>query len=115
MPVKDVVGARWSAAARRFASVLLPPLVTELIVGVRACCVTVMGTGTGCASALYGEGKAMLVRFDPGRTCVCGESTTTRPGVNMRGENRGKLSGSVEPCLVVVLLVDPAGLGGITC
>lgn len=117
-PVKDVVGAVWSAAAKRFASVLLPPLplVTELIVGVRACCVTVTERGTGCVSELYGEGRATLTRFDAEGTCACGESTTTGPTVDVRGENRGKLSGSVEPCLIVVLpVVNPAGLEEMTC
>lgn len=116
-PVKDGVGAWWSAAARRFARPLLPPpLGVELTVELRACCETVMGAVAGCASALYGEGRAMLVRWAPGRTCTCGESTTARLDVGVRGEKSGRLSGSVEPCLRVVLpVVNPAGFGEMTC
>lgn len=59
---------------------------------------------------LYGEGRAMLTRFGPG-TCACGESITTRPECGVRGENRGKLSGSIERLLVC----GPAGLEEIVC
>lgn len=113
-------------AVRRFASALLPPpLVTELIVDVRAWCVTETdaGAGAGCVSGMYGEGNATLVPiclFDPEpepepETCGCGESTTTRPRVGVRGENKGRWSGSIEACLIVLPGVNLAGSEEMVC
>ena len=63
---------------------------------------------------LYGEGKIMVICFDRW-TWVYGESITTRPWFDVRGENRGKLSGSTEPCLVVFPDFIPAGLEEMVC